>query len=79
MSLHTENTKKAFIKTVQSCKGGIVIVDDCGTSTEIDPATGTAALESILNRSDFNFELFCVCNQDEGKFFAFFNQHPEAL
>ncbi|MCR5614250.1 hypothetical protein [Treponema sp.] len=78
MSLHTANIMKAFIKIIKSCKGDVVIIDENGNSTEIEPSENTGSIEAVLDRTEDYFELYCTCNQDEGQFFDFLNKYPDA-
>ena len=67
-----------FMSTVENCKGTVWLESPMGDKFVLNSEFSRyVAMAALLADKGEQLELFCQLDEDKGKFYKFFNNHPE--
>ena len=76
MRLKNISEIKDFISTVDRCRGDVWLCNTEGSKLNLKSKLSQYVSIAALIENGKNFELFCNLPEDEAKFFALMNEHP---
>lgn len=66
-----------FLRTVEECKGDVWLMSPYGDKYVLKSTFSRyIAMAALLSEKGNELELFCHLNEDEHRFFKYFDEHP---